>query len=79
MIYERTFFPEVDDSNNLRDFFFLGTKIEIRITEFLKENLFELYPACKLYWENEMFDDFIHKYGIMYRESLMRGLKNITR
>ena len=60
IIYERAFFPdtpplinsqEQDGPINTRDYFFYGSKHQIKITEFLKPEVFLLYPVSKDYWD----------------------------
>ena len=89
LLYERAFFPDApplltqqqnEGPLNTRDYFFYGSKAhQTKITEFLKGDIFKIYPVAKDYWAYDEFIDFVDKYGIMYRECFLRGLRNTTR
>lgn len=62
-MYEKSFFPDTEDlgsyvekvPENPRGYFFCGSPLEIQISEFLKPDIFDLFPNSSKYWDNEIF------------------------
>jgi hypothetical protein len=81
IIYEKAMFPDVQTEGiNTRDFLFYGSKqFQIPIKEFLKKEVQEVYVKATENWEYEIFQEFMDKFSIMFRETILRHLRNLNR
>lgn len=82
IIYEKTLLPDVlaEEGINTREFFFFGIKsFQIQIKEFLKPEVNEIHSKSVENWPFEIFGEFMDKYAIMFRETVLRHLRNLNR
>lgn len=63
-----------------RSFLFFTNKcLMIKISDYLLQEVCEIYPATIPNLNDDFFMEFYDKYCIMFRESVFRTLRNITR
>mmetsp|Transcript_28033 Transcript_28033/g.42392 ORF Transcript_28033/g.42392 Transcript_28033/m.42392 type:complete len:148 (-) Transcript_28033:542-985(-) len=53
--------------------------MQVAVVEFVKPWVWEIYPKSKVNWPSELFQEFMEKFGIMFRDMCIRLLMNLTR
>jgi len=84
IFYEKTLFPDfapvTPTKEHPNEFVFFGIPaLEIKILPYLEPFLYELYPKSRNLWTTPIFIEFVEKYGIMFRDRLVRLVMNLTR
>jgi hypothetical protein len=88
VVFEKTLFPDQlmqpdmnqEFQDDPKDFLFYGIKnYQVSLSKFLKPEIVDLHPRAAENWELDVFGEYIQKYAIMMRETILRSLKNLTR